>query len=103
VGKRRINKTQLVREYFAKHPEAGPSAVADALKKYKISAAYVSNIKFKIRHGVGGSGVSTGGASPESVLAAARFIRVCGGLDNARKALRAAGEVAEILKTKTPA
>ena len=97
VGKRRINKTQLVRDYFAKHPDAGPTEVAEALKKYKISPAYVSNIKFKIRHGINGAGSSTGGATPESVLAAARFIRVCGGLDNARKALRAAGEVAEIL------
>ena len=97
MAKRGINKTQLVCEYFAKHPDAGPTEVAEALKKYKISPAYVSNIKFKIRHGINGAGSSTGGATPESVLAAARFIRVCGGLDNARKALRAAGEVAEIL------
>ena len=97
MAKRTINKTQLVKDYFQKNPDAGPSEVAEALKKHKISPAYVSNIKFKIRHGINGSGSSTGGASPESVLAAARFIRVCGGLDNARKALRAAGEVAEIL------
>jgi hypothetical protein len=97
MAKRNLNKTQLVKDYFAKHPDAGPSQVAEALKKYEISPAYVSNIKFKIRHGIGGTGSSTGGASPESVLAAARFIRVCGGLDHARKALRAAGEVAEIL------
>lgn len=95
MAKRRVNKTQLVKDYFAKHPDAGPTEVSEALKKYKISPAYVSNIKFKIRHGInGGSGI---GAAPDTVLAAARFIRVCGGLDEARKALRAAGEVAEIL------
>ncbi len=97
VAKRKINKTQLVRDYFDQHPDAGPSEVAEALKKHRISPAYVSNIKFKIRHGINGSGASNGGSSPEAVLAAARFIRICGGLDNARKALRAAGEVAEIL------
>ena len=95
MAKRKVNKTQLVKDYFAKNPEAGPTEVAEALKKHKISPAYVSNIKFKIRHGLnGGSGT---GAAPDAVLAAARFIRACGGLDQARKALRAAGEVAEIL------
>ena len=53
MAKRRVNKSKLVRDYLAEHPTAGPKEVAEALSKHKISAAYVSNIKFKMTHGTG--------------------------------------------------
>ena len=92
----KINKTELIREYMAQHPEDGPSAVAKALEKYKISAAYVSNIKMKLKGGgILGRGVPNGSA--EAVVAAAEFIKMCGGVDQAKAAIRAAEKVVAAL------
>jgi hypothetical protein len=98
MAKRKVNKTQLVKDYLEKHPTAPPRDIAEALSKYEISNAYISSIMFKLRHD-GAMPTSWGGRS-DLVLAAARFIRVCGGEDEARKALTAAGRVAEMLSTK---
>ena len=43
--KRTVNKSQKVRDYLAEHPEAGPTAVAGALKRFNVSVALVSAIK----------------------------------------------------------
>ncbi len=32
MAKRKVNKTAMVRDYLAKHPNAGPSEVSKALK-----------------------------------------------------------------------
>jgi hypothetical protein len=95
MAKNKVNKTQLVKDYLQEHPKAGPSEIAEALSKYKISKAYISTIKSKLRNS-GAVGSDLEGRS-DLVLAAARFIRLCGGEDEARKALTAAGKVAEML------
>jgi hypothetical protein len=113
MAKRKINKSQKVRDYLAEHPDAGPTAVANALKRYGVSVALVSAIKSKGKTGgrkrrkakatkrrsVRGwraAGRRTGRAEP--VVAAAELIRVCGGVDEAKAALDAAGRVASVLR-----
>ena len=103
MAKRKVNKTALVRDYMDKHPNAGPSEVANALKAYKIPAGYVSNIKMKFKKGSGklarrrrGSGSAN--AAGENVVAAAAFIKSCGGIYAARESIEIAQEVARALE-----
>lgn len=37
--KRSVNKSRKIRDYLAKHPDAGPTAVDRALKRYNVSVA----------------------------------------------------------------
>lgn len=50
-GRRRVNKSAAIRDYFGDHPDAAPSEVAAALKKRRISVtpAYVSDIKSSMK------------------------------------------------------
>lgn len=99
MAKRKVNKTALVREYMAKHPDAGPSEVANALKAYKIPAGYVSNIKMKLKKGSGKSARRRrAGSAGDNVVAAAAFIKSCGGVDEARRSIEIAQEVARALE-----
>ena len=41
----RLNKSQMIREYLAEHPDAGPTEVAKALSEFGVSPALVANIK----------------------------------------------------------
>jgi hypothetical protein len=112
MAKRKINKSQKIREYLAEHPEAGPTAVANALKRYGVSVALVSAIKAKGRTGGrkgrqskaakrrsvrGRKGTARRTGRTEPVIAAAELIRACGGVDEAKAALDAAGRVASVL------
>ena len=113
MAKRKINKSQKVRDYLAEHPDAGPTAVANALKRYGVSVTLVSAIKSKGQ--TGGRKRRTAKAARrravrgrrtrarptsrmEPVVAAAELIRVCGGVDEAKTALDAAGQVASVLR-----
>jgi hypothetical protein len=104
---------QTVRDYLAEHPDAGPTAVANALKRYGISVALVSAIKSKGQ--TGGRKRRTSKATKrrsvrgrraparragrvEPIVAAAELIRVCGGVDEAKAALDTAGRVASVLR-----
>jgi hypothetical protein len=112
MAKRKINKSEKVRDYLAEHPDAGPTDVANALKRYGISVALVSAIKSKgktagrkrrkakvtkTRSVRGRKAPATRTGRAEPVIAAAELIRACGGLDEANAALDAAGRVASVL------
>lgn len=45
--KRSVNKSDAIREHVEKHPDDGPSAIADALGKQgiKVTAAFVSTVR----------------------------------------------------------
>jgi hypothetical protein len=45
------NKSQLIRDYKAKHPEAKPSEIVLALKAHKVSAGLVGNVLHKAKGG----------------------------------------------------
>ena len=103
MAKRKVNKTALVKDYMAKYPDAGPSEIANALKVYKIPAGYVSNIKMKLNKGSGKPTrhrrvSSSANAAGENVVAAAAFIKSCGGIDEARQSIEIAQEVARALE-----
>ncbi len=57
----KVNKSQLVRDYVTEHPDAGPSAVAKALRKYKITPNYVSNVKLKMKNAAAKDGLTMAG------------------------------------------
>jgi hypothetical protein len=52
------SKSGAVRAYYEKHPEAGPTEVANALKKQgiQISPAHVSNVKAGMKRKAGMNG-----------------------------------------------
>jgi hypothetical protein len=110
--KRRVNKSQKVRDYLAEHPEAGPTDVATALKQYKVSPALVSSIKGKSgtkrpkrrkaraakRAIRGRRGRPRGTSQVEPIVAAAELIRISGGLDEAKAVVETAGRIASVLR-----
>jgi hypothetical protein len=57
------SKSGAVRAYFARHPQAGPTEVANALKKegIEISAAHVSNVKAAMKRKAGSNGQAARG------------------------------------------
>ncbi len=44
-----INKSELVRQYREKHPDAGPKEITEALKAHKISYGLVANVLQKAK------------------------------------------------------
>ncbi len=102
----KVNKTVLVQDYLAKHPNAGPAEVAKSLKEHMISAAYVSSIKTRLKRGTRNKVRKLKGPSTrklyasvdENVIAAARFIKSCGGVEEAAEAFGIAQKVARALQ-----
>jgi hypothetical protein len=104
-GKRANSKSAAARAYMATHPDAGPTAVSNALKTkgIQISAAHVSNIKAadarkgrKTAGGAASNGVSRGrpgrrGRKPAAgdavslsqLLEARKFAAQVGGVERA--------------------
>jgi hypothetical protein len=84
------NKSQLIRDYKAKHPEAKPGAIVEALKVHKVKYALVSNVlhnaKAKKRRG---RKPSHNGAALnlESLLAAKKLVAQLGSIEHAKSAL----------------
>jgi hypothetical protein len=113
MAKRKVNKSAKVREYLSDHPNAGPTETARALQEYGVTAALVSNIRSRKKPGrrkkrgkrVGRPrGASRNGAmrrksaQVNAVVEAAKLIRLCGGVDEAKSALATAGQIASALK-----
>lgn len=98
-GRSGTNKSQAIRDYIKANPDAGPTAVADALNTregWKISAAYVSTIKNKLKQpgttrGAGrrgrSSGGTDGGLSEKSLMQAKELLKQAGGINQAKAAL----------------
>ena len=49
MARRKVNKTQAIREAIAAAPGATPKEIAHSLKLLKITPTYVSNIKSKMK------------------------------------------------------
>jgi hypothetical protein len=61
MAKKSVNKTTLVREYLAKYPEKGPTAIAQQIaeeKGVKISGKHVGTIKAKLKQASGSVAVA---------------------------------------------
>jgi hypothetical protein len=101
MAKRKVNKTQAVKEYLKAHPKAKNQEVAEELMKagIKITAGYVSTIKTKMkktRRAVKKVVAKTGVGIPE-VKAALALLKVTGSLGAAQQALAAAQEIKELV------
>ncbi len=97
-----VNRSQMVRDYLAAHPEAMPKEVATALTEQgvPVTAQLVSTIKFNLAHkGEPKRGAAkvargkgrrvTGSVSIESLRAAKNFVEFAGGISNAHAVLDA--------------
>jgi hypothetical protein len=106
--KQGLNKSQLIRDYMAANPEAGPQAVSDALKAehgIEVKPQFVSTIKSNDKRKGGGNGIrrqsvrgtaavaAAGGVSSGALLAAKKFVGQVGGVAEAKTALALLGEL----------
>jgi hypothetical protein len=102
AAKKKVNKTQLILNTMKKHPTATPMEIAEKLKAYKVSAAYVSNIKSTNKAGAkrgaqkgrgrrGRRGASAGGdsVSVASLVKAKKLADELGGVERAKTLLDA--------------
>jgi hypothetical protein len=102
MAKKTMSKAERVRKYSQDHPESRPKEVAAALEEYGITAQYVSLIRLKDRQKEAAMSAPAPIVAPQSapdistakLLTAARLIRECGGIDQARKAIETVAEIA---------
>ena len=96
MAKKKINKTQLIKEAIAEVPDATPKDIAAALKKYGITATYVSNVKSTMTSkpkkrgrpkGSTSKSVGRPAKSTDSLDAAIKFVEQSGGLKSAKAAI----------------
>jgi CBS domain-containing protein len=104
MAKKKFNKTQLIKEAVSASPEATPKEIAETLKKYDITATYVSNVKGIMKakpkkrrrpKGSPSQSVVRTAAITDTLDAAIKFVEQCGGL----KAAKAAIEKIERIKS----
>jgi hypothetical protein len=72
MAKKTVNKTALVRDYLAKYPEKGPTAIAQQIaeeKGVKISGKHVATIKTKLKQ-ASGTAAATPTPAPSAVTSA---------------------------------
>lgn len=93
-GRSGTNKSQAIRDYIQQNPDAGPTAVAEGLNAregWKISAAYVSTIKNKLKQPATtrkrGSAAKESGLSEKSLMQAKELCKQAGGINQAKAAL----------------
>ena len=112
MAKRKVNKSQKIREYVAEHPEAGPSQVARDLKQFGVTPALVSNVKargdapprrrkkrVRRKRSLNRNGMPRRRRRDiQPIVAAAELIRLCGGIEEAKSALDTAGRIASVLR-----
>jgi len=104
MAKRKVNKSQEIRDFVGEHPTASARDVVDALKKrgIKVSAPMVANVKSKAgltrskRGRPPGSGASRNGKTAsnaglalDALIEAKRFVAKVGSTQNAVDAIRA--------------
>ena len=97
-----INKSQVIREYLAKNPDASPKQVVEALGAdgIEVSEGLASNVKYTSRNKVGTARrrgrppgrltrTTRNGASvtAEDLLNAKKLVDNMGGIDVARRAI----------------
>ena len=117
--RKKTTKAQAIRDYHAEHPDEGPTAVTEALKKlgYTVSPQQVSttlsNSRRKKRAGgrrrrkaraASSNGrrksAATAGINVDQIKQAAELVRACGGADAALEAVRAAEDIAGALNAR---
>lgn len=102
MAKRTINKTALIKAELDKNPAAKPKAIAAALKKHGVTAAYVSAIKTSHGKKAGGKkkpGRAAGSRATGEKVALNDLVRAkeladeLGGVEKAQKLLDAVAQL----------
>ena len=102
VAKKPVNKSQVIRDYAAKHPKAGPTEITRELAKQgvKVSPPLVSNVlgaakrkKSKRRVAKKGPGrpaaVASDKVSLDALVNTSKFVEQVGGVDEAKALIKA--------------
>jgi hypothetical protein len=76
MAKKSVNKSALVRDYLAKYPQKGPTAIAQQIaeeKGVKLTGKFVATVKTKLKQTSGATATAAASAvSPPKPSAAAR-------------------------------
>jgi hypothetical protein len=96
-----INKSELIRNYKQQHPEAGPTAIVEALGQQgvKVTPAFVSTVlsnakrKTRRRRGPRGTVARMASNGVATLVQAKQFADKLGGIDKAREALDALAKI----------
>ena len=103
MAKKKVNKTQKIKDAIAAAPTATTKEIAESLKRYGVTATYVSNVKTAMKKkpkkqgrpkGTVSKSVGQPAAATDTLDAAIKFVEQCGGL----KAAKAAMEKIERIK-----
>ncbi len=73
MAKKSVNKSALVRDYLAKHPDKGPTAIAQQInedKGVKVTGKFVATVKTKLKQSSGSAAPASAAASPATAPAA---------------------------------
>lgn len=95
--KMKANKSELIRQYKTNHPEAGPTAIVDALGQQgvKVTPAFVSTVlsnakrKAKRHSGRRGAAAHAESNGVTALVQAKQFADKLGGIQQAKAALAA--------------
>ncbi|MBC8871901.1 MAG: hypothetical protein H8E44_20930 [Planctomycetes bacterium] len=108
--KSKVSKTQVIKDYLAAHPDAGPKEVAAAVNKQGlgITTNYVSNVKSKMKgKGKGKKKVAakktvaakqqaaSDQISLSALLQAKKLVAKLGGVDQAKEAISALAQLTD--------
>jgi hypothetical protein len=91
--KKKINKTALIREALEKSPNSSSAEIAASLRRYGISAQYVSTIKSTSKKRAGKKKVgrkkkaNTGEVSVSDLVKVSKFVDELGGIERAQEVL----------------
>lgn len=95
--RKRVNKSQAIRDYIQANPKAGPTQVSQALteKGTKVSVALVSNVKHNMNKKAIGTrrGGAGGHVSVDALRVAKKLADQLGGIEKARHALDVLAEL----------
>ena len=73
MAKKSVNKSALIRDYLAKYPENGPSAIAKQINAehgMKLSGKFVATVKTKLKQAGGSAAVASPSAASAVALSA---------------------------------
>lgn len=94
MPRKKMNKSQLIRDYKAKHPESRPVEIVEALKAHKVSAQLVANVLHRANGGKKSkrgrkAGGKSNGLTLDSLLAAKKLVDELGSVEAVKAALNA--------------
>jgi hypothetical protein len=99
VPRKKPNKSQLIRDYHEKHPQARQVEIVAALKAHKVSPGLVGNVLHKAKGGKKGkkgrkSASKSEGLTLDSLLAAKKLVQELGSVEAVKTALNALEKLA---------